>query len=163
MLLDLLFAVRRGRTRGRKRSREDEVILQALVNDTTVRLAPEEPVKELGNVLPRILDFMAAVPAEEHINFSKMDLANSYWRMLVELEARWNFAYVIPSAPGTPTCLVVPSALQMGWNESPGYFVRQQSRSKTLPSLGLTRGPKSPDTRWKRSPSQRSWLDPSLW
>jgi hypothetical protein len=54
------------------------VILQASVNDTTVRLAPEEPVKELGKVLPRLLDFMATVPAEEHIHFSKMDLADGY-------------------------------------------------------------------------------------
>jgi hypothetical protein len=95
------------------------VILQASVNDTTVRLAPEEPVKELGKVLPRLLDFMATVPEEEHIHFSKMDLADGYWRMVVEPESQWNFAYVMPSDPGTPTRLVVPSALQMGWNESP--------------------------------------------
>jgi hypothetical protein len=79
-------------------------------------------VKELGNVLPRILDFMSNVPAEEHIHFSKMDLADGYWRMVVEHEDRWNFAYVMPSPPGTPTRLVIPSALQMGWKESPAYF-----------------------------------------
>jgi hypothetical protein len=122
MILDLSFAVRRGRTRGRKRSRQNKVILQESVNDSTVRLAPEAPVKELGNVLPRLLDFMAEVPPEEHIHFSKMDLADGYWRMVVEHSSWWNFAYVMPSAPGTPICLVVPSALQMGWNESPAYF-----------------------------------------
>jgi hypothetical protein len=122
MILDLSFAVRREHTRGRKRSIRGEEIIQASVNDTTARLAPEEPVKELGNVLPRILDFMAEVPAEEHIHFSKLDLADGYWRMVVAPEARWNFAYVMPSAPGTPTRLVVPRALQMGWNESPAYF-----------------------------------------
>jgi hypothetical protein len=123
MILDLSFAVRRGgRTKGRKRPREDDVVIQASVNDTTVRLAPEAPVKELGNVLPRLLDFMADVPAEEHIHFSKMDLADGYWRMVVEPDARWNFAYVMPSGPGEPLRLVVPSALQMGWNESPAYF-----------------------------------------
>jgi hypothetical protein len=123
MILDLSFAVRRGqRQRGRKRSREDKVILQASVNDKTVRLAPEAPVKELGNVLPRMLDFMASVPTGEHIHFSKMDLADGYWRMVVEPEARWNFAYVMPSAAGKPIRLVIPSALQMGWNESPASF-----------------------------------------
>jgi hypothetical protein len=97
MILDLLFAVRRGKEqRGCKRSRRDEAILQPSVNDTTVRLAPEGPVKELGNVLPRILDFMASVPAHEHIHFSKMDLADGYWQMVVKPEARWNFAYVMP-------------------------------------------------------------------
>jgi hypothetical protein len=123
MILDLSFAVRRRpQQRGRKRSRDHEVILQPSVNDTTVRLAPEGPVKELGNVLPRILAFMSSVPPEEHIHFSKMDLADGYWRMVVEPEARWNFAYVMPSAAGDPVRLVIPRALQMGWNESPAYF-----------------------------------------
>jgi hypothetical protein len=123
MILDLSFAVRKGKTgRGRKRSRKDEVILQESVNDSTARLAPGAPVKELGNVLPRLLDFMNSVPAEEHIYFSKMDLADGYWRMVVEPDARWNFAYVMPSRPGEPIKLVIPRALQMGWNESPAYF-----------------------------------------
>ena len=34
----------------------------------------------------------------------------------------YNFAYVLPGPPGAPTQLVIPSALQMGWNESPAYF-----------------------------------------
>jgi hypothetical protein len=123
MILDLSFAVRRvAKKKGHKRSRTDDEIIQDSVNDTTVRLAPEAPVKELGNVLPRLLDFMAAVPPEEHIHFSKMDLADGYWRMIVEPKARWNFAYVMPCAPGQPIQLVIPRALQMGWNESPAYF-----------------------------------------
>jgi hypothetical protein len=65
---------------------------------------------------------MASVPPEEHIHFSKMDLADGYWRMVVEPDARWNFAYVMPSADGQPIRLVIPRALQMGWNESPAYF-----------------------------------------
>jgi hypothetical protein len=31
-----------------------------------------------------MLDFMATGPAEEHIHFSKLDLADGYWRMVVE-------------------------------------------------------------------------------
>jgi hypothetical protein len=107
MILDLAFAVRKGQAarRGRKRKadRVEEMILQPSVNDTTKRLAPDGPVKELGNVLPRILNFMAEVPAEEHIHFTKVDLADGYWRMIVDPEERWNFAYVMPLAPGVPT------------------------------------------------------------
>ena len=33
-----------------------------------------------------------------------------------------NIRYVLPGPPGAPTQLVIPSALQMGWNESPAYF-----------------------------------------
>jgi hypothetical protein len=50
-----------------------------------------------------------------------MDLADGYWWMVVKDEARWNFAYVMPPPPGEPTKLVVPRALQTGWNESPAY------------------------------------------
>jgi hypothetical protein len=124
MILDLSFAVRRQtpNQRGRKRNRAKEVILQPSVNDTTTRLAPQGPVKELGNVLPRILNFMATVPPEEHIHFSKLDLADGFWRMIVEPDERWNFCYVMPTPPGTPTQIVIPGALQMGWAESPAYF-----------------------------------------
>jgi hypothetical protein len=65
---------------------------------------------------------MQEVPPEEHIQFSKIDLANGYWRMIVEESSRWNFAYVLPVAPDAPTQLVIPSALQIGWNQSPAYF-----------------------------------------
>jgi hypothetical protein len=42
MVLDLSFAVQqRQEQRGRKRPRSDGPILQASVNDTTVRLAPD--------------------------------------------------------------------------------------------------------------------------
>jgi hypothetical protein len=123
MILDLSFAVRKGKTGwGYKRGGEDDIILQESVNNSTVKLAPEVPVKELGNVLPRILHFMNSVPAEEHIHFSKMDLADGYWRTIVKPEAEWNFGYVMPQKPGEPIRLVIPSALQMGWNESPAYF-----------------------------------------
>jgi hypothetical protein len=85
-------------------------------------MAPEAPVKELGNVLKRMLQFMHEVPEEEEIHFSKIDLADGYWRMIVEESSRYNFAYVLPGPPGAPIQLVIPSALQMGWNESPAYF-----------------------------------------
>jgi hypothetical protein len=75
-----------------KRPRIDKPIIQAPVQDTTPRLAPDAPVKEIGNVLPWMLDFMASVPTKRHIHFSKMDLADGYWRMIVELKAGWNFA-----------------------------------------------------------------------
>jgi hypothetical protein len=118
--------------------------MQASVNDTTIRLAPEESVKELGNVLPWILDFMVEVPAEEHIHFLKVDLAGGYWHMLVEPEAQFNFAFVTPSAPGIPTHLVVPSALQMGWNESPAYFCTMTEMVRDVAQAWINKGTHKP-------------------
>ena len=65
---------------------------------------------------------MAAVPPTESIMFSKIDLSDGFWRKRVSASDRWNFAYVLPQPPGEPLRLVIPSALQMGWTESPGYF-----------------------------------------
>jgi hypothetical protein len=98
MILDLSFPVLR-QARGKKRkrrAREEREVLKESVNDSTVRLAPEAPVKELGNVLSRLLRFMQEVPAKEEIHFAKIDLAGGYWQMIVEKSSRWNFAYVLP-------------------------------------------------------------------
>jgi hypothetical protein len=65
---------------------------------------------------------MAVVPAEETINFAKIDLSDGFWRMLVTEADKWNFAYVLPKSAAGPTRLIIPHALQMGWTESPGYF-----------------------------------------
>ena len=98
------------------------VPLAPSVNDTTTKLSPVYPVKELGRVLPRLLHFMASVPPEETIMFAKIDLSDGFWRMLVAEDDKWNFAYALPGTPDGPARLVIPHALQMGWTESPGYF-----------------------------------------
>ena len=123
LLLDLSFAVREQPTAKHKRRRPNsEQIIQPSVNETTTKLSPQAPLTELGRVLPRLFDFMAQVPPEETINFSKIDLSDGFWRMVVTEADKWNFAYVLPGPPGSPIRLVIPHALQMGWTESPGYF-----------------------------------------
>jgi hypothetical protein len=55
--------------------------------------------------------------------FSKVDLKDGYWRMAVNTEDAWNFAYVLLGGkPGDPVQLVISDALQMGWSESPPFF-----------------------------------------
>jgi hypothetical protein len=97
-------------------------VVQESVNDTTERLAPPKGVKAIGQVLPKLFQFMADTPAGKVIGFSKIDLSNGFWRMIVEEDQKWNFCYLMPDPPGTPRRIVVPSALQMGWAESPPYF-----------------------------------------
>jgi hypothetical protein len=95
---------------------------------------------------------MQEVPAEEHIHFAKVDLADGYWRMIVEESSRWNFAYVLPGPPGAPARLVIPSALQMDWNESPAYFcsatetARDVAQAWTDQETDLPVHPMEPDT-----------------
>ncbi len=56
---------------------------QASVNDTTVLQAPSGPVKEIGKVLPRLLQYMRDTPAGLHILFSKLDISDGFWQLIV--------------------------------------------------------------------------------
>jgi len=78
-------------------------------------------------------------PSERPIYFSKYDISDGFWRMVVEPGQEWNFAYVLPQAPGKPTTLVVPSAIQMGWKESPAYFcgASETARDVTAALAGI--------------------------
>ena len=98
------------------------IIVQESVNVTTKIKAPQQPVKEIGKVFPRLCQYLKSVPRGAHVLFSKADISDGFWRLIVEGDDCFNFAYVLPQPPGEPIRIVVPSALQMGWVESPGYF-----------------------------------------
>jgi len=89
-------------------------IIQASVNEITIISAPTTPVKEIGKVLNRLLHYMKTTVAGVWIYFSKLDISDGFWRMVVTPEDGYNFAYVLPQPPGMPIKIVVPSALQMG-------------------------------------------------
>jgi hypothetical protein len=135
IILDLSFPVRRPPQQG-KRRRMGEVI-QKSINDTTTRLAPVEPVQEIGKVLPRLFHFMAATPADQEIRLSKVDLSDGFWRLCVDPSQKWNFCYVMPDPPGSRVRIVVPSALQMGWAESPAYFCTATETGRDIIDLLL--------------------------
>ena len=79
---------------------------------------------KLGNVIPCIIHEVA-VPQEMGvlILFSKIDLKDGHWQMVVNENNMWNFAYVLPPEhESNEVELVIPDALQMGWSESPPFF-----------------------------------------
>ena len=117
------------------------------VNDASDKtLAPQHSMYELGNVIPRLIFAMALAPDSDiPFVFSKVDLKDGYWRMVVNQHDAWNFAYVLP--PLNPTDepeLVIPDSIQMGWSESPPFFcaatetardiAQQQLRKSILPA-----------------------------
>ena len=84
---------------------------------------PTHSMAELGNVLRRIIWTLATTPETGPFFFCKVDLKDGFWRMLVQSEAQWNFAYLLPRLNShDPIQLVVPRSLQMGWRDSPPYF-----------------------------------------
>ncbi len=95
---------------------------QESVNGTMGINSPSIPVKEIGKVLPRMLQYMRDTPAGLHILFSKLDISNSFWRLTVHEHDSYNFVYVLPQEASEPCRIVIPAAVQMGWVESPSLF-----------------------------------------
>jgi hypothetical protein len=59
--------------------------------------APQHAMFELGNVIPQIIWAMAlSKDKTTPFMFSKVDLKDGYWRMAVNAEDAWSFAYVLP-------------------------------------------------------------------
>ena len=97
------------------------------VNDDTIKMAPQESMNQLGKTLKRIIAALAdCQEADRTMMFSKLDIKDGFWRLVVNHEDAWNFCYIIPNMdPSTPideTQIVVPNSLQMGWCESPPFF-----------------------------------------
>jgi hypothetical protein len=76
--------------------------VQASINDTTVLMALSVPVKEIGKVLPPLLHYMRDTPAGLHILFSKLDISDGFWRLIVKEPDSCNFAYILPQDAGKP-------------------------------------------------------------
>jgi hypothetical protein len=73
--------------------------------------------------MPAVLIYMHNVPCHWEIRWSKIDLSDGYWRMIVQAGQEHNFVYEMPPRQSNmERWFVVPSALQMGWTNSPAYF-----------------------------------------
>ena len=110
-------------------------VTQRSMNNTTVLTAPSVPVQEIGKVLPRLLQYMQYMrntPVGLHILFSKLDISDGFWRLVVKDDDAFNFAYVLPQEAGEPCRLVIPAAVQMGWVESPSLFCTVTESTRDL-------------------------------
>ena len=58
-------------------------ITQESVNNSSIRAAPPEAVKEIGKVFPQLLQCMRDTSEGLHIMFSKLDISNGFWRLVM--------------------------------------------------------------------------------
>ena len=103
------------------------------VNETTAPAEDQEGVKALGTVKLSILKFMFETDCTWEIDWHKIDLSDGFWRMIVESGKEYEFVYEMPERQGD-TCkhYFVPSALQMGWQNSPAFFCTATEAVRTL-------------------------------
>ena len=128
IILNLSFPIRSKTTNPRRAGK----IVQPSVNESTIQTAPSTPVKLIGVVLFEMFEYMAAAPPNVDILLSKVDLSDGFWRMTVHAHDCYNFCYILPQPPSESTRVVIPSALQMGWQESPAYFCTATETGRDL-------------------------------
>lgn len=83
----------------------------------------------------RVIHAFAEAGDDAKVFMVKYDIKDGFWRLNCQAGEEYNFAYVLPQRPNEPIKLVVPSALQMGWVESPAYFC---TASKTARDVSTT-------------------------
>jgi hypothetical protein len=93
---------------------------QPSVNKTTRPAADQEVVKQLGMTMAAALLFQLEIPCHWEVLWSKIDLSDGFWRMIIQAGQEYNFVYAMPQHPAGKW-FVVPSALQMGWTNSLAY------------------------------------------
>jgi hypothetical protein len=92
------------------------------VNDSTTKTAPQGAIDQMGHSLQQIIHVFAEADNNDKIFMAKWDIKDGFWRLDCTRGEEWTFAYVLPTPPDTPTTLVIPTSLQMGWIESLTYF-----------------------------------------
>ena len=103
------------------------------VNANTKPHAHRAAMRQLGQVLPRLIWAMAtAAPEHGPLFFAKWDIKDGFWRLVVSPDDAWHFCYVLPPTEHEPITLVVPTSLQMGWCESPAFFCSASETARDI-------------------------------
>ena len=69
------------------------------VNTSTHLMAPQKAMAELGSALKRIIATLADTHnLSKPWKFTKVDIKDGYWRLVVHDDDAWNFAYVLSPA-----------------------------------------------------------------
>jgi hypothetical protein len=108
------------------------------VNEVTDKtISPAHSMMELRNVLPcMIYAVTMAHKSKGPVLFSKLDIKDGYWIMVVPAEDEWNFAYVLPKAnTQEPMTLVIPASLQMGCTDSPAFFCSALEMARDIAAM----------------------------
>src|SRR5687768_13682780 len=103
----------------------------------------------LGWVMPQIISALANAPPGPPIYFSKLNINDGFWRMVVSEENAYNFGFILPPIPNDPkpgTHIVITMLLPMGWTLSPANFCVTSKTSRDIaPTLTLqTKGSLAP-------------------
>ncbi len=107
------------------------------VNAETVQLAPPEAM-QFGRALQRIISTVVhANPRYGDVYLAKIDIADGFYRVWLQIADIQKLGVVLPTSPGQPPLIAFPLTLPMGWVESPPYFTALTETACDLANIKL--------------------------
>jgi len=92
------------------------------VNRDTLAMAPKEAM-QFGAALPRILrQLRHANPAYGPAKLAKYDVKDGFYKLHLHPSHAPALATILPTEPGEPQLIAIPTVLTMGWINSPPTF-----------------------------------------
>ena len=123
-----------------QRNRRPRLIVDytfSAVNNDTVPLAPREAM-QFGRALQRVMKtIVRANPRYGPVHMAKIDIADGFYRVWLQLSDIPKLGVVLPTAPGSPLLVAFPLALPMGWIESPPFFTALSETACDLANSAL--------------------------
>jgi hypothetical protein len=111
------------------------------VNKETIQLAPKEAM-QFGRTLQGVFTTIVhADPRYGPVYLAKIDVADGFYRVWIQMDDVPRLGVALPSAPGSPPLLAFPSALPMGWVESAPYFTVLTETACDLANTALQTSP----------------------
>ncbi len=114
------------------------------LNNDTIPLAPKDAM-QFGRALQRVMTTIVnADPRYGPVYLSKIDIADGFYRVWLQLSHIAKLGVALPTAPGEPHLVAFPLALPMGWVESPPTSPPSLKRRVTsrTPTCVVTRVPR---------------------
>ena len=110
------------------------------VNADTLPLAPPEAM-QFGRALQRVFtSIVRANPRYGPVHLSKIDIADGFYRVWLQLSDIPKLGVILPSHSSSPL-IAFPLALPMGWVESPPYFTALTETACDLANAALATRP----------------------
>ena len=92
------------------------------INAETIELFAADAM-QFGHALERILrQILLADPALGHIKLIKVDIADGFYRIALNIEDIPKLGVIFPTLPGQQRLVALPLVLPMGWKNSPPTF-----------------------------------------
>ena len=108
-----------------QRERRDRIVVDYSywgTNDVSLPTAPQEAM-QFGRALQRVLQRMYdADPKHGPVHLMKLDVADGFYRVWLRAEDAPSLGVMLPTMPGQPKLVAIPTVLPMGWTQSPPYF-----------------------------------------